>query len=233
MKIRYLTFYILILFASLDLLAQESELRYGLNLKPGFSFMHYTSEDFRAPATNDLMKPAVSFSVGGFADYGLNQKISISAGLEYQLLRAKTTEINYLPNSYYDTVVEQFIDQASYNHNFHYIGIPVLIKYKLNKQSLEIGAGILPGIYFGNTDKNNLESSAGEAHSYITKGRYDEFNALQWNGIICFNYHIHTRFGIGVFANIPLQGMLADDRADDFKLWNTGINLSIFFDNEK
>lgn len=233
MKIWYLKFILLILPLPLCLQAQNPKIKYGITLKPGLSFMHYTSQDFRAPATNDLMKPAFSFAAGGFIDYGLNQRFALSAGVEYQLLRAKTDDINYFSNSYYDTVVNQFIDKGTYKHNFHYITIPVLLKIKPVGQPLEISAGIMPGIYLGNTDKNILESSNGESHSYINKGKYDEFRALQWNGVICLNYQAHTRLNIGVFAYIPFQGVLTDSGAGDFKLWNTGINFSIILDHEK
>ncbi len=233
MKIQYFLFVLLILLLPLDLPAQNPDIRYGITLKPGISFMHYTSEDFRVPTTNDLMKPAVSFAVGGFIDYGLNQRLSLSVGVEYQLLRAKTTDIKYLPNSYYDTVVNQFIDKGDDKHNFHYVGIPVTLKYKLNEQPIEMSIGVMPAIYIGNTDKSNLNSGNGESHSYITKGRYDEFHVLQWNGIISFNYQICRQLDMGLFAYIPLQGVVAAGGAGDFKLWNTGINFSIFLDNEK
>lgn len=97
---------------------------------------------YLAPPTPSEVKPGTSFSAGANVRYRISRKLSVTAGLTYSLLTTKIATGDRYPSPTMVSIngrsqqVSGYYDPGymnEYTNKYHFIEIPVLVHYQLNK----------------------------------------------------------------------------------------------------
>jgi hypothetical protein len=176
-----------------------------------------------------------SFSAGAFVQRALSARISISAGLNYHYFSAKTKIGNMISNSgstYNSTLTYSspvyYTNTGSHSHanQFHFIELPVLADFTLNKSK-----------------KNPLVWEAGFSFSYMVSSDYLFFdpyakvyyknegvlNKDQWNlsTALMIGWNMQkSRFLMGPQVQYGINGLLNVSQAYSQYLYSFGLKFS-------
>ena len=147
---------------------------YGITLAGTSNFRILTSdgsENFLKGARKNSEIRRTGFSAGLIANYRITDLLSINSGLVYDDFGYKTRDQNL---SYSDGTNIT----ASNAYHFHYITIPLDLKYDFLKKSgwnLYLGGGVSPAVFIGETNIFNYGSSKNKDTQAVG---YDRFNLV-------------------------------------------------------
>jgi hypothetical protein len=187
-------------------------------------------------ASSITMGPA--FSIGGFVQRSLSRRLSLSAGLQYTYLSARTVvgnrvdntrTVNRAPNtaqlvsSYYDAN-----NNRDYTNRYHFIELPVTLHTQLNKGKR------LPLVWDAGFSVSRLLGTTALHYDGLSGVYYKDnelFNRLQWVASTGFNVGLFhkTKYPlyIGPMLRYNISGVLKKDYSTGQHLWSVGLRASI------
>jgi Outer membrane protein beta-barrel domain len=178
---------------------------------------------------------AFSFSAGAFVQRSLSGRISISGGLNYHYFSAKTTIGNLVSNSgstynanltYSSRAYYTNTGSHSYTNQFHFIELPVLVDFTLNKnkQTPLIWEAGFSFAYLLSSDYLYFDPYANVYYKndgVLNKDQWDLSTAL----LIGWNMQ-KSRFLMGPQLQYGINGLLNASQAYSQYLYSFGLKIS-------
>jgi hypothetical protein len=142
-----------------------------------------------------------SFGLGIFLEKKLSKKISLAAGADYHLYKAKSTVGNRVRSStiLYDSLLQaatrlnEYYDignSVTYINNYHLVELPINLGYQINKNQekpLIISAGLSPGYL---VSSNALYTNPVSKYVLCRQAKVQSFSAFCTNGSFVSHYRL-------------------------------------------
>ncbi|HKG67701.1 MAG TPA: outer membrane beta-barrel protein, partial [Segetibacter sp.] len=144
--------------------------------------------------TSNKFESRFSFGLGIFLEKKLSKKISLAAGADYHLYKAKSTVGNRVRSStiLYDSILQaatrlneyyDFGNSVTYINKYHLVELPINLGYQINKnqeQPLIISAGLSPGYLISS---NALYTNPSANVYYVDKKKFNRFQLFAQMGL--------------------------------------------------
>lgn len=164
------------------------KLSLGVTYSPNYSYrtLAKTKYDYTKEGRDKYSNAIYGFSTGIRANYQLNQRFSVSLGVEYASKGyeyEQSVEMDMYPD-YSGTLPAYHTDY--YKDKFEYLDIPVTVHYQFLQREhiyLKVLAGISSNIYLSSETTVKI-SSPFNNEDFTQQGDASQFNAVNFSGIV-------------------------------------------------
>jgi hypothetical protein len=230
---------------------KESKLTQKLNTEPDSKFIlgYFISPEssFRKLTTtntttnvvterNNNEKPKIALSTGISLHYKLSEKFLLGTGIYFMSIGEK--------GKYYTDSLKT--DLKAYSNSYNYIGLPVLIGYKIgrNRMSATINSGIILNKLLRSSSTNNGDSYYNNQQDVDQSGnsqnnqdestvnnprpQYSSFN-LVYTGSIEINYQLYRRLSMHVGPSVKyfLSSIYDQEEIQKAKPYSLGLQIGL------
>jgi len=200
------------LFMVLTTALQAQDIHFGVTAGPNLSAVNVSGEDVEQP------KSVIGFQIGGFAEFGLSDKISLRPELQYSILGYK-----FAPEE----------DLYGFRLRSSYITLPVMVAYSISEK---LKVGLVPYVAtklvakykfipYGEEDVENEE----EGYFDYSDADNDEFKALDFGLGAGLSYQILPKFGVNLRYNHGLANIFKAEGTDGSKAYNRFFTLGLSY----